>query len=136
MGHPLPFDDQYKAKKAVASMIAVLQGSPSPMPPAPTPTPPAPTPTPPAPSPTPPGPTPKRSYGTLTTTCQHAAAITGKLTVSSVQQCEALCDAQDGCIAVDSNGADCYLKSHCEGTVGSCDGWCAQRVKSSWQVFV
>lgn len=111
--HPLPFDENYRPKAAVAAMIVAMGGSPSPSP--------SPTPT--------PSPSPTRTYDTLTTTCQNAVAITDKLSVSSVQDCKALCDGRAGCNSVDTDGHDCYLKSHCEGQVGSCNGWCGYRVR-------
>lgn len=116
--HPLPFDENFKPKAAVSSMISVLTGSPAP----------GPSPSPPSPSPTPPG--PKRSYDRLTQTCLNAAAITGKLSVGSVSECETLCDKQTGCTSLDTDGSDCYLKSHCEGQTGQCSGWCGYRVKT------
>ena len=67
------------------------------------------------------------SYEKLATTCQNAKAISSKLSVQSVADCEGKCDAAAGCIAVDTDGNSCYLKSHCEGNAGSCDGWCAYR---------
>merc|ERR1712070_273509 len=75
-----------------------------------------------------------RVYERLTATCQNAVAISGELAVSSVQECEALCDKQDGCVAVDTDGKSCYLKSHCEGSFDSastCTFWCAYRLKKS-----
>lgn len=113
--HPLPFDENFKPKAAVSSMIFVLL---------PTPSPPSPTP----PSPTPPSPT--RTYERLTQTCQNAKAITDKLSVGSVSECENLCDKQSGCNSLATNGSDCYLKSHCEGQVGQCSDWCGYRVKT------
>ena len=67
------------------------------------------------------------AYDTLTTTCQHATAISGELSVSSVAACKEKCDATTGCKGVDTNGSACYLKSHCEGTVGACKVWCGHR---------
>lgn len=108
--HPLPFDENLKPKLTVAAMVAVLTGSP-------------------APGPSPPGPT--RGYDHLTQVCQNAAAVSGKISVGSVAECEKLCDAHSGCTSLDTNGAVCYLKSHCEGQVGQCSGWCGYRVKTS-----
>merc|ERR1712217_17477 len=82
---------------------------------------------PPAPSPSP-SPSPRRQYERLTQTCQNAESISGKLSVGSVSACQKLCDEKAGCIAVDTNGRDCYLKSACQGIVGSCSDWCAYRV--------
>jgi len=110
--HPLPFDSNYQPKTAVGSMIAVLTGSPSP------------------------SPSPGRKYETLTGTCQNAQAISGKLSVGSVDECKRQCDAASGCVAVDTDGSDCYTKSHCEGQTGACSGWCAYRVVTGEDVVV
>ena len=113
--YPLPFDAQYKPKAAAQAMLDVLTGAPVP----------APTPA----SPTPaPAPTPGRSYETLSKTCVNAVAMSDKLSVGSVAECLSKCDANDGCVAVDTDGSDCYLKSHCEGEPGACSGWCGHRV--------
>lgn len=61
-----------------------------------------------------------RSYAALNTTCQHAKSITGALSVSSVGECEVRCDNEPRCVAIDTDGSTCYLKSHCEGAAGSC----------------
>ena len=69
------------------------------------------------------------SYDELTEPCKNAHAITGLLPVASVAECEQKCDAQAAaapgtgeaaCVAVDTDGAKCYLKSACDGTPGRC----------------
>jgi endo-1,4-beta-xylanase len=110
--HPLPFDANFEAKAAVGAMLNVLKGS--------------------APSPSP-SPTP-RQYETLTSTCQNAEAMSSLISVASVDECQAHCDATSGCLAFDTNGQDCYTKSHCEGQAGSCSGWCGHRVRSTIMV--
>jgi hypothetical protein len=113
---------------------------PAPTPPAPTPvpTPPAPTPvpTPPAPTPvpTPPAPTPGRQYEQLTDVCQNGRPISKKLSVTSVEDCEAHCDATPGCVAVNTDGYSCFTVATCEGEVGPCSSWCGYRVVS--EVFI
>jgi endo-1,4-beta-xylanase len=106
--HPLPFDENYKPKLAVQAMIDVLDEK--------------------TPPPTPaPAPTPAPHYVTLTSTCKNAVAISSDDKVTSVAACEKLCDANSACVAVDTDGTDCYLKSACDGTPGACDGWCAHK---------
>ena len=60
------------------------------------------------------------SYVELASACQNARAASGLLNVSSVGDCESLCDQQAAaapgtgeapCLAVDSNSQACYLKS-------------------------
>jgi len=74
-------------------------------------------------------PAPGHSYEQLTTTCQNATPISSKLSVKSVADCQAKCDGAASCVAVDTDGYSCYLKSHCEGTAGACKGsfWCGYR---------
>lgn len=117
--HPLPFDANFHPKAAVASMLAVLDG-----------TSPAPTPT----------PTPStRTYERLDKACQNAVAVSGsgQLSVSSIDECQAKCDdeASQGCTAFDTNGQYCYLKSHCDGSVDSASSCatahCAYRLKGA-----
>jgi len=109
--HPLPFDENLQAKAAVTEMLSILGGG-----------------SPPSPAP---APSPERSYEALTGTCQKAVAISGLLNVGSVAECQAQCDHQSGCLAVDTDGQDCYLKSHCDGQAGQCSGWCGYRVKAA-----
>lgn len=66
----------------------------------------------------------KHTYVSLTTTCQKATPVSGSIDVKSLQDCFAHCDDLDSCNSVDTNGSQCFLKSHCEGTHGSCSGWC------------
>lgn len=108
---PLPFDKHYAPKPAFKSMLSLLTGA-------------APPPAPPSPTPPPP---PKR-YTTQTGPCKNAVAISGKLSVASVAECEAKCDAEPECVAVDTNGRDCYTKRKCDGVVGACSGWCSYKV--------
>ena len=75
-----------------------------------------------------------RTYSQLTAPCKNAVAISGNLPCTSVADCEAQCDAQAAaapgtgatpCVAVDTNGKSaCYMKSHCDGTPGTCSGQC------------
>jgi endo-1,4-beta-xylanase len=71
------------------------------------------------------------TYETLTTTCKDASPISGALSVSSVAECEARCNSNGRCNSLDTDGSTCYLKSHCEGAVGSCSGWCGHRQKGA-----
>ena len=71
------------------------------------------------------------AYETLTTTCQNAVAVSSVISVSSVDECISKCDASGQCNALDTDGGSCYLKSHCEGTVGKCSGWCGHRQKDA-----
>lgn len=103
---PLPFDSSYQAKPAFYSMLKALNGS-APVPP--------------------PSPTPSHHYITQTTTCKNAKPISGLLRVSSVRECEQHCDEDAACIAVDTNGAQCYTKGSCDGTAGDCEGWCSYK---------
>jgi hypothetical protein len=106
--HPLPFDEDYVAKPAVNAMLnafGVRTPAPGPSPPGPS-----------------AGPSPAHKYEELTITCQNAKALSDKLPVTSVEDCEAKCNAQSECDAVDTDGTECYLKSHCEGTVGKGTG--------------
>eukprot|EP00927_Polykrikos_kofoidii_P021827 TRINITY_DN20557_c1_g3_i1.p1 TRINITY_DN20557_c1_g3~~TRINITY_DN20557_c1_g3_i1.p1 ORF type:complete len:504 (-),score=61.99 TRINITY_DN20557_c1_g3_i1:47-1558(-) len=98
--HALPFDEDYRPKGAVQAMLDVLAGKPS------------------------------RSYQQLTAACQNAKPLGGLHTVSSIEDCQTLCDVTEHCTAVDTNGQKCYLKSRCEGSFGSCSGWCAYRVQT------
>eukprot|EP00854_Cymbomonas_tetramitiformis_P000794 gene794-1270_t len=67
-----------------------------------------------------------RTYVTQTGTCQNAKSLGGDVgPVDSVAECQAKCDANSECIAIDQGSTNCYLKSYCEGTVGSCSGWCS-----------
>jgi endo-1,4-beta-xylanase len=106
---PLPFDVDYIEKPCYSAMMDVLQNKTAP----------------PTPAPAPPTPAPAGRYRTQTATCKNAVAISDKNLVASVLACEALCDANSACVAVDTNGSDCYLKSKCDGTAGSCSGWCS-----------
>jgi len=122
--YPLPFDVNLQPKRAVAEMLAALDPSPPPPPPpAPTPKPPPPVPTPspapiPPPAPPPPAPTPHpHTYECLQGTCRNAVGISDDLAVASVDECKERCDRRKKCVAVDTNGQECYLKSHCEGDV-------------------
>ena len=80
-----------------------------------------------------------RKYEQLSSTCKNAKAVSGKLPVGSLAECEAKCDAQAAaapgtgqasCIAVDTDGkANCFLKSECGGAPGHCEGSeCGYRV--------
>lgn len=69
------------------------------------------------------------SYVELTQPCKNSNPITGKLSVSSVAECESKCDSQaaaapgtgqPACIGVDTDGGACYLKSSCDGNSGAC----------------
>lgn len=102
---PLPFDGEYKAKPAFFSMLNALTAAPSPSPPS--------------------SPKPQHSYQTQTTTCKNASPLSGLIKVTSVAACVAQCDMQPLCVAVDTDGASCYTKSACGGTVGNCQGWCS-----------
>lgn len=106
---PLPFDMQYKKKAAFFSMLQALENSPTPSPP-----------------PSPPSPT--RTYDRLKSTCANSKAVSGSLSVGSTAECEQLCNKQTGCTSFDTDGSTCYLKSHCEGQVGECSGWCGYRL--------
>ena len=80
-----------------------------------------------------------RTYSQLTAPCKNAVAISGNLPCTSVADCEAQCDAQAAaapgtgatpCVAVDTNGKNaCYMKSHCDGTPGTCAGQCGYRAQ-------
>eukprot|EP00041_Stephanoeca_diplocostata_P007609 m.109180 g.109180 ORF g.109180 m.109180 type:complete len:454 (-) comp16962_c0_seq1:150-1511(-) len=66
----------------------------------------------------------ENTYVSLTTTCQNANPVSGSINVTSLQDCFAHCDDVDNCNSVDTDGSQCYLKSHCEGNRGACSGWC------------
>ncbi|KAK3256311.1 hypothetical protein CYMTET_34546, partial [Cymbomonas tetramitiformis] len=69
-----------------------------------------------------------RTYVTQTGTCQNAIHLGENVAVDSVAECQAKCDAHPECVAIDHhqmNERECKLKSHCEGTVGDCSGWCS-----------
>merc|ERR1712045_556364 len=80
----------------ILDAVDLIRGSASPTPPAPTPRPtpvPVPRPTPaPSPAPTPSG----RTYEKLTAVCKNGRPISAKLSVASVEDCEARCDATPG----------------------------------------
>merc|ERR1712157_236524 len=84
----------------------------------------SPTPPVPPPPPSPPG----RRYEKLSMVCQNGRPISDKLAVSSVEDCEARCDATPGCVAVNTDGRSCYTVATCEGEVGACSSWCGYRV--------
>jgi endo-1,4-beta-xylanase len=115
--HPLPFDKNLKPKAAVSSMIEILLASSTT-------------------SPTPTPPRHPRKYERLTLVCENQVPISGKLLVGSVAQCERMCDEHSTCTGMDSDGSQCFLKSHCEGTVGGCSGLCGYRVKSDVSTLI
>merc|ERR1712043_33992 len=98
-----------KPKAAVSSMLAALTMNPIP-------------------------PSSTRSYDRFTKTCKNAIHVSNRLSVGSVAECKKLCDKHSGCTSLDTNGVYCFFKSHCEGQVGQCSGWCGYRVKTSQDV--
>jgi len=115
--HPLPFDKNLKPKAAVSSMIEILLASSTT-------------------SLTPTPPRHPRKYERLTLVCENQVPISGKLLVGSVAECEGMCDEHATCTGVDSDGSQCFLKSHCEGRAGGCSGWCGYRVKSDVSTLI
>ena len=73
----------------------------------------------------------QHTYKELSSTCQNAVAVSSKLSVQSIADCESRCDANPQCVAVDTDGSSCFLKSHCDGDLGGCHGsqgfWCGYR---------